>query len=269
VRGPADSCEPPGIHGEPCEERAATTSRRAARRDHPSAGVRRADAAPNGPKDRRVSARAAAGPDGAERNAPAPPRVGFVRARREAGKTSARNRKAPSAGAARARSQANCPPEREPGAVARRLLSSSPKPDGSSEVTMRAPILALSLALLPACAEAVPERPPEPPAAPAIYVIGNLAQEGPASVAPVSAVGDEVGAAASRVLVTPDKHLDRPTEVVGALDFHTAATSEDKGFAELRAKATELGADAVIGAEFEHGEGREPSHLSGLAVRYR
>ena len=26
--------------------------------------------------------------------------------------------------------------------------------------------------------------------------------------------------------------------------------------------------DAVIGAEFEHGEGNEPSHLSGMAVRF-
>jgi hypothetical protein len=29
-----------------------------------------------------------------------------------------------------------------------------------------------------------------------------------------------------------------------------------------------MGADAVIGAEFEHGEGNEPSHLSGMVVRF-
>jgi hypothetical protein len=70
------------------------------------------------------------------------------------------------------------------------------------------------------------------------------------------------------VQVFVDKRIPRPTEVVGVLDFHSAATSEDKGFDELRARAAALGADAVIGAEFEHGEGREPSHLSGMAVRF-
>ncbi len=73
---------------------------------------------------------------------------------------------------------------------------------------------------------------------------------------------------ARAVQVFADKHVPRPTEVVGVLDFHSAATSEDKGFDELRARAAALGADAVIGAEFEHGEGGEPSHLSGMAVRF-
>jgi hypothetical protein len=70
------------------------------------------------------------------------------------------------------------------------------------------------------------------------------------------------------VQVFVDKRIPRPTEVVGVLDFHSAATNEDKGFDELRARAAALGADAVIGAEFEHGEGGEPSHLSGMAVRF-
>ncbi len=73
---------------------------------------------------------------------------------------------------------------------------------------------------------------------------------------------------ARTVQVFADKRVPRPTEVVGVLDFHSAATSEDKGFDELRARAAALGADAVIGAEFEHGEGNEPSHLSGMAVRF-
>src|SRR4029077_332411 len=72
----------------------------------------------------------------------------------------------------------------------------------------------------------------------------------------------------SRILILADKHVDRPTEVIGVLDFHSRATSEDKGFDELRARAAAMGADAVIGAEFEHGEGAEPSHLSGMAVRF-
>ena len=60
----------------------------------------------------------------------------------------------------------------------------------------------------------------------------------------------------------------RRTVVVGVIDVHTAADSPDKGFDVLRVVAAQLGADAVIGAEFEHGEGNEPSHLSGMAVRY-
>jgi hypothetical protein len=75
-------------------------------------------------------------------------------------------------------------------------------------------------------------------------------------------------AATARILVLADKHVDRPTEVLGVLDFHSAATSEDKGFDELRARAAAMGADAVIGAEFEHGDGNEPSHLSGMVVRF-
>ncbi len=73
---------------------------------------------------------------------------------------------------------------------------------------------------------------------------------------------------ARTVQVFVDKRIPRPTEVLGVFDFHSAANSEDKGFDELRARAAQIGADAVIGAEFEHGEGNEPSHLSGMAVRF-
>jgi hypothetical protein len=70
------------------------------------------------------------------------------------------------------------------------------------------------------------------------------------------------------VQVLVDKRIPRPTEVIAVFDFHSRADSEDKGFDELRARAAQLGADAVLGAEFEHGEGSEPSHLSGMAVRF-
>lgn len=73
----------------------------------------------------------------------------------------------------------------------------------------------------------------------------------------------------ARVIVTHDREIGYPSEVVGVLDFHSQASSEDKGFAELRARAAALGADAVIGAEFEHGEDGGLSHLSGMAVRAR
>jgi uncharacterized protein YbjQ (UPF0145 family) len=75
-------------------------------------------------------------------------------------------------------------------------------------------------------------------------------------------------AKAAKILVTPDKSLGRHLDVVGVLDFHTKADSQEKGFDELRIKAAELGADAVTDAEFEHGENGEPSHLSGMAVKY-
>ena len=70
------------------------------------------------------------------------------------------------------------------------------------------------------------------------------------------------------VLVLVDKRVDRPTEVVGILDFHSSAADENKGFDELRARAYAMGADAVLAAEFEHGADGGPSHLSGIAVRF-
>jgi uncharacterized protein YbjQ (UPF0145 family) len=76
------------------------------------------------------------------------------------------------------------------------------------------------------------------------------------------------GGAASGILVIPGTDLGRPCVIVGVLDFHTDAENEDKGFAEMRKYAVALGADAVIQAEFEHGDKGEPSHLSGMAVRY-
>ena len=105
---------------------------------------------------------------------------------------------------------------------------------------------------------------PPPPQSPAVYVQSSasiVANETP-SEAPLAPP------AMRSVQVLVDRRVDRPTEVVGVLDFHSNATSEDKGFDELRAHAAAMGADAVIGAEFEHGEGNEPSHLSGMAVRF-
>ena len=74
----------------------------------------------------------------------------------------------------------------------------------------------------------------------------------------------------SGILVTTQQTCPsgRDCDILDVVDIHTTATSEDKGFDELRARAAERGADAVIGAEFEHGEGGEPSHLSGMAVRF-
>jgi uncharacterized protein YbjQ (UPF0145 family) len=74
----------------------------------------------------------------------------------------------------------------------------------------------------------------------------------------------------SRILVTTQQTCPkgRDCDILDVVDIHTTATSEDKGFDELRARAARMSADAVLGAEFEHGDGSEPSHLSGIIVHY-
>jgi uncharacterized protein YbjQ (UPF0145 family) len=45
--------------------------------------------------------------------------------------------------------------------------------------------------------------------------------------------------------------------------------SHDRALDVLRRRAVAMGADAVVGVEFHHGEGEgQPTHLSGLAVRF-
>jgi hypothetical protein len=73
----------------------------------------------------------------------------------------------------------------------------------------------------------------------------------------------------SRVLVLQSTHLDRPAEVVGVIDAHVPMGSHDAALDVVRKRAAAMGADAVVGVEFHHGEGEgEPTHLSGLAVRF-
>ena len=73
-----------------------------------------------------------------------------------------------------------------------------------------------------------------------------------------------------RILVVPEGNCpgSHHCDILEVIDIHTQAKSQDKGFDELRARAAALGADAVVGAEFEHGDGNEPSHLSGMIVRF-
>jgi hypothetical protein len=73
----------------------------------------------------------------------------------------------------------------------------------------------------------------------------------------------------SRVLVLQSTHLDRPAEVVGVIDAHAPMGAHDTALDMLRQRAAAMGADAVVGVEFHHGEGEgQPTHLSGLAVRF-
>lgn len=70
-----------------------------------------------------------------------------------------------------------------------------------------------------------------------------------------------------RVLQTSD---GRATEVIGLVDVHEHMGHEDEALADLRARAAMLGAEAVVGAEFHHGDGGgNVTHLSGMAVRFR
>lgn len=81
---------------------------------------------------------------------------------------------------------------------------------------------------------------------------------------------DGARADVSRIQVLPGKRPDRPAEVIGVVDAHVPMGDHERALAVLKEKAAALGADAVIGVDFEHGEAHEkgPVHLSGLAVRY-
>ncbi len=138
---------------------------------------------------------------------------------------------------------------------------------------MRALVLAAILAL-PACAnEYHPEYHPQTEYAysqnisypTTVFQTGG----GPPVVSNAPAMAGPSRGDPSRVLVLQSTHLDRPAQVVGVVDAHEAMGSHEAALMELRRRAAALGADAVVGVEFHHGEGEgEPTHLSGLAVRF-
>lgn len=73
----------------------------------------------------------------------------------------------------------------------------------------------------------------------------------------------------SHVVVLQSTHLDRAAEVVGVIDTHAPMGTHDQALELLRRRAAAMGADAVVGVEFHHGDGDgQPTHLSGLAVRF-
>ncbi len=75
--------------------------------------------------------------------------------------------------------------------------------------------------------------------------------------------------AARAVRVMSRNDLGCRPEVLGLVDVHEEMESTEQALGELRMRAAELGAEAVIGVDFEHGEGHEATHLSGMAVRCR
>jgi uncharacterized protein YbjQ (UPF0145 family) len=81
----------------------------------------------------------------------------------------------------------------------------------------------------------------------------------------VSRVDDAV---ANRVKVVQNDSIGCPTEVLGTVDVHEEVKNEAEALTVLRRRAAALGAEAVLGVEFHHGEGGgEETHLSGMAVR--
>jgi hypothetical protein len=100
---------------------------------------------------------------------------------------------------------------------------------------------------------------------PTVFAVGGAtAGVGTTSEAVPAGEGDP-----SRVLILQSTHLDRPAEVVGVVDAHLPMGSHESALDVLRRRAATMGADAVVGVEFHHGEGEgQPTHLSGLAVRF-
>jgi hypothetical protein len=127
-----------------------------------------------------------------------------------------------------------------------------------------APIVAAT-ALCVAC-EAVPSAESQPVAYPQNVTYNtNVYASAGAPVRAGPALDPDV---VSRIAVLPTSKPDRPAVVVGVVDVHEPMANEGAALQRLREKAAALGADAVLGVEFHHGEETGPTHLSGLAVRY-
>jgi uncharacterized protein YbjQ (UPF0145 family) len=82
---------------------------------------------------------------------------------------------------------------------------------------------------------------------------------------PVNATPDQI----AHVQVFESNEIGQATEVLGTVDVHMHQESEQQALTQMRARAAMLGADALVGVEFHHGESPGPTHLSGVAVRYR
>src|SRR5262245_20935919 len=78
-----------------------------------------------------------------------------------------------------------------------------------------------------------------------------------------------VAKAANVKVLENENGLGCPAEALGPVDVHKKMeTTQSQALEGLKRRAAALGAAAVVNVEFEHGEGgKEPTHLSGLAVR--
>ena len=74
-------------------------------------------------------------------------------------------------------------------------------------------------------------------------------------------------AAAAKVKVLNDSSLSCASQVLGIVDVHEPVESDEAALDILRRRAAALGAEAITGVEFRHGNGHERTHMSGTAVR--
>jgi hypothetical protein len=131
---------------------------------------------------------------------------------------------------------------------------------------LRAGPLAVIAGLCWACDTVSPPASPDTVASPQTINYNTSVYAGAPSAARATVVSPTD---ANRIAVLPSSKADQPTEVLGIVDVHEPMVSEEAAVARLREKAAALGADAVLGVEFHHGEAAgEAVHLSGLAVRY-
>ena len=136
---------------------------------------------------------------------------------------------------------------------------------------MRWPICALACLVLSACADLGPTNPRTPAghsSPPSSAGSRSTSEEDEAAEERAVVNDPAVVAAARNVRVIQNDELGCPSEVLGLVDIHEPVESVDRALEILKRKAAKIGAEAVIGVEFHHGEpGEEPTHLSGMAVR--
>jgi uncharacterized protein YbjQ (UPF0145 family) len=145
---------------------------------------------------------------------------------------------------------------------------------------MHQPLLVFAIAslVLPACDGMNPAR---GPSSPATHVAAASAHHGEGSEeddhdddhdddhAPLPRDPATV-AAAGRVHVLQSDSMGCESEVLGLVDVHSHMHETEHALDELKLRAAALGAEAVLGVDFHHGEGgHEPTHLSGIAARCR
>jgi uncharacterized protein YbjQ (UPF0145 family) len=136
---------------------------------------------------------------------------------------------------------------------------------------MRFVVLLASLSLAAGCAADQPRSADFPTAigeSPPSRVESKAPEEDEAAEERAVVNDPAVIAAAQHVRVIQSEGLACPSEVMGLVDIHEPVQNEQQALDVLKRKAARLGAEAVIGVEFHHGEpGEEPTHLSGMAVR--
>lgn len=100
----------------------------------------------------------------------------------------------------------------------------------------------------------------------ATLTCGDLARP-PGAQTAVATSAPTSGSRADHVVVLQGTDMPQMAEVVGVVDVHEPVGDEATALRLVREQAARMGADAVIGVQFHHGEGG-PTHLSGLAVRF-